>query len=947
MITWGADKSDMTCSSAYGRTALPLSLRPSLIISFISHLSSKISLRLLLIIFFIFHLSSLQLFAQQITGTITDAETGEGVPYASVIYKGHQVAVASDLNGRFTIARHPGWTLTFSAVGYQTKTVTVTSDMTRLDIRLKDDTKALKEVTVKSRRNRYSRKNNPAVELMRKVVAAKKRTDLSQRDYYQYNKYQKLTLAANEITPAMLQNPKFAKKKWLVNQIETCPWNNKLILPLSVDETVTQHVYRKKPHDEKTIIKGQNSTGINDLVQTGDILNTFMKEIFTDINIYDDQIRFLEFPFTSPIGKDAIAFYRFYIEDTVYVDRDRCFHLNFLPNNQQDFGFRGDIYILADSSYQVKRCELTIPKKSDVNFVENMKIIQEFTQLPDSTWVLSVDDMFTELVVASFLQKFAVIRNTRLTDYAFDPLPPQLFKGKKKEVRDVNAMMRGDEFWDQYRQVELTKSESSMDQFIHGLENIKGFKYILWVAKAFIENFVETSLSKEHPSKVDIGPVNTMITRNFVDGLRTRFSAQTTANLDSNLFLAGYVARGWESRKNYYSGSVIWSFNKKEYLPREFPKRTLQFTSTYDVMSPSDKFMHTDKDNVFTAFKWAKVDKMMFYNRQTLTFEREEDWGFRTTLQLKREENEGAGQLFFVPLSETSDRSLWTNFSNPVPAAAATAAAAAAAQDYPRTSYLAPRTSENPAAQDYPPSSFLVPPSSTKIRTTELRAELRFAPGETFINTKQRRMPVNLDAPVFTVSHTAGIKGFLGGDYNYNFSEATLYKRFWLKSWGKIDCYVKGGYQWNKVPFPLLIMPETNLSYIMQDYTFTAINNMEFLNDRYASAMVLWDMNGKLFNRIPLIRKLKWREWFTAKCLWGGLSDKNNPLLAENAGDPLLMYFPEGSYVMDPHRPYWEVSAGIHNIFKIVHVEYVRRLSYNHLPTAHKWGIRFMIRMTF
>jgi len=311
----------------------------------------------------------------------------------------------------------------------------------------------------------------------------------------------------------------------------------------------------------------------------------------------------------------------------------------------------------------------------------------------------------------------------------------------------------------------------------------------------------------------------------------------------------------------------------------------------------------------------------MFYNRQTLTFEREEDWGFRTTLQLKREENEGAGQLFFVPLSETSDRSLWTNFSNPVPAAAA-------AQDYPRTSYLVPRTSE-------------------KIRTTELRAELRFAPGETFINTKQRRLPVNLDAPVFTVSHTAGIKGFLGGDYNYNFSEATLYKRFWLKSWGKIDCYVKGGYQWNKVPFPLLIMPETNLSYIMQDYTFTAINNMEFLNDRYASAMVLWDMNGKLLNRIPLIRKLKWREWFTAKCLWGGLSDKNNPLLAENAGDPLLMYFPEGSYVMDPHRPYWEVSAGIHNIFKIVHVEYVRRLSYNHLPTAHKWGIRFMIRMTF
>ena len=318
--------------------------------------------RLLLIIFFIFHLSSLQLFAQQLTGTITDAETGEAVPFASVIYKGHQVAVASDINGHYSNARHAGWTLTFSAVGYQTRTVTITANTSaKLDIQLKDDTKSLQEVTVKSKRNRYSRKNNPAVELMRKVVAAKKRTDLSQRDYYQYNKYQKLTLAANEITPAMLENPKFAKKKWLINQIETCPWNNKLILPVSVDETVTQHVYRKKPHDEKTIIKGQSSTGIGDLMQTGDILNTFMKEIFTDVNIYDDQIRLLEYPFTSPIGKDAISFYRFYIEDTIYVDRDKCFHLNFLPNNQQDFGFRGDIYILADSSYQVKRCEMTIP----------------------------------------------------------------------------------------------------------------------------------------------------------------------------------------------------------------------------------------------------------------------------------------------------------------------------------------------------------------------------------------------------------------------------------------------------------------------------------------------------------------------------------------------------------------------------------------------------------
>ena len=862
-----------------------------------------------IVILFTMHCSLFTAYAQHtISGQIVDAKTGEPIPFASAQYLGHGVGVASDVDGNFSIARHNGWQLTFTSVGYVAHTVQVNSGIKSvLKIALKTDNRMLKEVTIKTKRGRYSRKNNPAVEMMRKVIAAKKQTDLNNRDYYQYNKYQKLTLALNNFKPEVLDSPKYKKKQWLIDQIEACPYNNKLILPVSVDETVSQKIYRKKPHDEKTIIKGINTQGINDLFQTGDILNTVMKDVFTDVNIYDDQIRMLQYPFTSPIGKDAIGFYRYYIEDTLMVDKDLCYHLHFLPNNQQDFGFRGDLYILADSSWQVKRCEMTIPKKSDVNFVENMQVVQEFTQLPDGEWVLSVDDMFTELKLASFLNEFAVIRNTRLTDYAFDELPKQLFKGSKKEVKDVNAMMRSDEFWNQYRQVELTKAESGMGDFISNLQNVKGFKYIIFGLKALVENFVETG-TKKHPSKVDIGPINTMVTSNFIDGIRTRLSAQSTANLDSNLFFRGYVARGWDSKKWYYKGDVIWSFNKKEYLPREFPQRTLTFSSTYDVMSPSDKFMHTDKDNVFTAFKWSKVDKMMFYNRQSLTFEREEDWGFRTTLSMKLEENEAAGNLYFIPLSSpASSPSLSSQAIQPGPARAA----------------------------------------SQKIRTTELRAELRFAPGETFINTKQRRLPINLDAPVFTVSHTLGLKDVLGGQYSYNYTEGSIYKRFWLKSWGKMDFNIKGGIQWEKVPFPLLIMPETNLSYIVQDYTFEAINNMEFPTDRFLSGQVNWDMNGKILNRIPLLRKLKWREWIGFRVLWGELSDKNNPYKDHNIGNPILMYFPEGSYVIDPKRPYMELSLGLHNIFKIIHVEYIRRLNYNELPTAHKHGIRFMVRATF
>ena len=224
------------------------------------------------------------------------------------------------------------------------------------------------------------------------------------------------------------------------------------------------------------------------------------------------------------------------------------------------------------------------------------------------------------------------------------------------------------------------------------------------------------------------------------------------------------------------------------------------------------------------------------------------------------------------------------------------------------------------------------------------------APGETFVNTKQRRIPVSFDAPVFTLSHTAGFKGVLGGEYNYNLTEIGLYKRFWFSSWGKIDMFVKGGAQWNKVPFPLLIMPAANLSYILQRETFNLINNMEFLNDRYASLDVSWDLNGKIFNRIPLLKKLKWREAIGFKMLYGHLTDKNNPM--KHPGDSELFLFPtrDGrptSFVMDPKTPYMECSVGIHNIFKILHIDYVRRLNYLDHPDANKWGVRFMVMMTF
>lgn len=835
--------------------------------------------------------------AQNIQGVVTDSLTNDPIPYLSVFYEGKGVGSITDNDGHYKVETRKGWNkLTFSAVGYVTKVVNIIPGVTKnLNVRMRPDDIMLDEVVVKPKREKYSRKNNPAVELMKKVIAHKNNNKLSENDYYQYNKYQKITMSLNDVTPEMLEKGMYKKMPFLKDQIELCEETNKFILPISVDETASQKIYRKHPKSEKTIIKGMSSTGVNELFATGDMLSTVLKDVFTDVNIYDNDIRLLQYPFISPISSsDAISFYKFYIMDTTFVDKDKCFHLTFVPNNSQDFGFTGHLYVLADSSYTVKKCTMNLPKKSGVNFVDNMDIIQEFEQLPNGEWVLKTDDMIVEMTLMKIMQGFQIRRTTRYSDYAFDELPQQLFKRKGAEIKEADAMMRGDDFWNQYRPVPLTQTESSMDMLVKRLEQMQGFKYVIFVLKAFIENFVETG-TKDNPSKVDIGPVNTMISNNYIDGLRLRMSAQTTANLNPHLFFKGYYAYGFKDHRSKYMGEVEYSFNKKEYLPREFPKNSITFSYQYDVMSPTDKFLKTDKDNVFVSFKTSTVDQMSYVRNIALKYENETQFGLKTTVEVKHSTDEPTGGLVYI-----------TN-------------------DDQKT---------------------LVP----EIQTMEASLAFRYAPGETFVNTKQRRIPVSFDAPVFTLSHTTGFKGVLGGEYNFNLTEVGLYKRFWFSSWGKIDMFVKGGAQWNKVPFPLLIMPAANLSYILQRETFNLINNMEFLNDRYASLDVSWDLNGKIFNRIPLLKKLKWREAIGFKMLYGHLTDKNNPM--KHPGDSELFLFPtrDGrptSFVMDPKTPYMECSVGIHNIFKILHIDYVRRLNYLDHPDANKWGVRFMVMMTF
>lgn len=771
------------------------------------------------------------------------------------------------------------------------------------DMAAQRDTVRLGEAAVRHHRERYRRKDNPAVELMRRVIAAKEDYQWQRHhDNTSMMSYTKTTLSLNEVTPRMLESDEyFRRMPFLKEQVEVCNATGKLILPLSVNERVSRHITRLNPEDEKEIIQGERHNGVEDLIDVGAIVDVGVQDLFTRVNIMDDDVRLFQRQITSPLSsRTAISFYHFHIADTLEIEGRRLYNIFFTPANNQDLGFSGSLFITADGRYQVEFATLSLPKHTGVNWIDGLRLTQTFATLPSGERVLEDDDMVLELRIVNGVQKFQVERSTHYYDFSTDPVSPALFRLQGNPYREPNASLRQEGFWQQHRSVPLSRSEQHLGSFLDKVMEVKGFKPLIWVLRALATNSVPLTVRPGKPAPLDITPVNTIISTNPVDGLRLRLSARTTASLMPHLFLRGYVAYGFKDHRWKGLGEVTYAFNHREHITSEFPVHNLTATYQNDLMSPADLFLDTDKDNIFTSLKWAKTEHMMYFEQLRLLYEREWLSGLRIKAQLRHQSNRPGGQLEYRLLN---------------------------GQTLPRLDY------------------------------SEATLGLSFRPGAAYMNTKQGRRALNGDAPLYSLSHTMGFPGFWHSRYRYNLTEAELYRRFQLNSWGRLDVDVRGGVQWNRVPFPLLIMPASNLSYIKQKNTFALINNMEFLSDRYASLMVSWDLGGKLFNRIPLLRRLKWREYLGVNVLWSTLSSKNDPLNAANQGSDYLMRFPgsiteEGlfvpsSYAMNPRRPYVEGLIGIHNILNILHVEYVHRFTYTKIPTAQRWGIRFRIELSF
>ena len=845
--------------------------------------------------FLIYFLCTLCSIAQEaiIKGTVTDSITGEALPYASLIFKGTTIGTATDMNGHFELTL-PERTqmLEISYLGYKTKQMNISPQYSRrLDIGLSPDDIALQEVTVKPKKEKYSKKDNPAVEFVKQMIERRKENSPQNKNYYQYDQYEKILIGLNEFEQKSKRNGKASKFNFLNEYVDTLE-SGTTILPIMEKEKIETILYRKEPKSEKRIVRGQQSSGVDEILAQ-DGVQQFLDEVFKDVDIFQNNIPLFLQRFVSPLSNIGPNYYKYYLLDTLMVNNHKCVDLGFIPFNSETFGFTGHLYVTLDSTYFIQKAILNVPKDINLNFVSKMSIEQTFERTDDHTRLITKDDIIVHFKLTEDSKGMYARRLNKYSNHTFEEPETgyhlRAFAQSQPVITLDNAHQQSEHFWKEIRPQEaIRKNNKSIKEMMTELRSVPLFYYTEKAIAILFSGYVQTHKDIQK-SKFEVGPMNSTIGGNELEGFRMRIGGGTTPQFSKHLFLEGYTAYGFKDEKLKYDIAAEYSFNERKQYLKEFPRHSIRLSHSYDVYKLGEQYTNTSKDNMLLSIKRIN-DLRATYQRQTeIGYIREHYNGISYGINLRNR------------------------------------------QEY---------ATEYASFQQKKAGGIVTPIKHYNMSTMELK--FRYGKNEKFYQSRNVRIPITYDAFIFNLSHVMAKKDFLGSAYDYHRTDIGFQKRFWFSAFGYLDAIVKAGKVWNEVPYPLLILPNANMSYTIQPETYTNMNPLEFINDEYASWDLTYYMNGNLLNRIPLIKKLRWREVFCFRGLWGNLTDKNNPNMNEEG----LFLFPKGTYQMEK-TPYMEASIGIENIFNAVRVDYVRRLNYLDHPGIQKNGIRATIVLSF
>lgn len=802
-----------------------------------------------------------------INGKIFDLKNKEPLPFVNVIIKGTTVGATSDFDGNFQIKTSKiSDTIVATYIGYKRSTVVLKKTATQfVNIPMEQlaEGVSLDEVVVKAG-------ENPAYRIVRNVIARKEFNNKRELSAYQYEAYNKLEFDLNNIPKKLTNSKAFKPIAFAFKNIDSTNSSEKPSLPIFMIESLSDFYYRDNPKLKKEIIKASKITGVEN-----NSVSQVMGDMYQNVNVYDNDIIVFNKHFRSPISDNAIFHYKFYLEDSLYIDGKWCYHLRFKPRRSQELLFSGNIWI-ADSTWGVKRLEMTIPDDANINFIVGANVIQEFGFV-DSTWMLTKDRLVIDFVAELGLTRTTTgIYGRKTTSYKNivlnKPKEQSFFTvGDNIEVLE-GATKKDEEYWKEVRHDSLSAREEKIYKLVDTIQSLP--IYHTWV------DIIQLLVAGHYDvGNFEIGPYFNLFSYNKLEGPRFRFGGRTTSKFSRWYEISGYLAYGTRDEKWKYGLGFKTFITKK-------PNRQLvgmNYKSDLEILGQSQNGF--TNDNFFASFfrrtpliSLTRVDQTQVYY--------ERDWfeGFNTRITFVNRKLTPVGSYRYFALNENRD-TIVKNF----------------------------------------------------LRTSEIRLTTRLAWGEKYINGDFSRVSLGTKNPIVQLTLVSSSRYIYEGQYEYQKIVLNVNDRIRLSALlGYTDYVVEGGKIWGKVPYPLMELHGGNQTYVYDYMAYNMMNFYEFVSDQYASFSIYHHFEGLFLNKIPIMKKLKWREVATYKILVGSVNNSNRDLLV----------FPSTLYALD-RGPYHETSIGIENIFRFFRVDCFWRLSYLSNPRAPKWGIRAGFQLGF
>lgn len=786
-------------------------------------------------------------------------------------------------------------TLLVSYSFYKPDTLIVTSDIKQRNIFL-NMTQPLQEVVVSKRKKpKYVRKGNPAVELVEKVIARKDSNYIDFTDAYKSKVYKKMVMSFGRFDMNFQKNGFNRQLSFLEKYIDTIRTDTVPVLAFSIREFMSDRYYQKSPHKNINYVAAKRMQGVDEVLQEeGRGVN--LDAMFAEVNIFENNIDLMLNRFVSPLSSTiGTLYYHYFITDTLLVDSIPCIELSFAPVNSRSFGFTGRLYIVNDGTYALKKYAINVPIDINMNYVKRLIVKQDYKKIDSiGLWVPNTSETFASFVIIKRKKKkqrqVYIRQNTIYYQYEIGARIPDSLSAKGGEIVASDAEKYKQKQWGMMRPEPLTRQESVIDSLSSEFRRLPAYKVLEKTAEIVATGYIPIT-KKRKDSPLDIGTIYDMISYNPTEGLRLRVGAMTTAKLDDQLFLTGYVAFGCKDLRFKYNATMIYSFVKKERHYNEFPRHALYLSTSYDMEMIGQSYSYMDRDNILMSYAVDSLaSSAQYVRRHKLRYLREWKNKFSIDTWFQYESSEGAGTLNYWRINPDGTTTRINDYQN-----------------------------------------------------MEWTLKIRWAPGERIYNNQSGRgdmLRLAKSPAVLQLTHTFGL---LGGRDWYNRTELSVEKRFGLSAFGYIDVLAQGGIVWNAVPFPKLFVPQSNQSWFLTPNTFCLMKPMEFIMDKYVGLYATYHLKGWIFNRIPLWNRLHFREVISFSGVYGGLSAKNTP----SPSTPGLYVLPDGCSPMGK-VPYMEFTAGIENILQVLRIDYVRRISYaKGLKGWDKNGVRVSLEISF